>query len=137
MSENLDLVRSLHAAFERGEFTSTEWADPEIEFEFADGPDPGSWAGIAGIAVGWRAFQSPWEDFHITPTEYRELDDERVLVLVRFSGRARTSGMELGQMPTKNASVWHVRGGKVTRVVFYWDRERAFADLGLAADTGT
>jgi hypothetical protein len=27
--------------------------------------------------------------------------------------------------------VFHVRGGKVTRLVLYWDGERAFPDIGL------
>jgi hypothetical protein len=42
MSENLDLVRSLYVAFEEGDYSSVEWADSEIEFVIADGPDPGS-----------------------------------------------------------------------------------------------
>jgi ketosteroid isomerase-like protein len=130
-------VRSIHANWQRGDYSSpADWADPEIEFVWADGPSPGTWTGVAGMAGTWRDFLGAWEDFRVEPNEYRELDDERVLVLVRFSGRAKTSGMELGEMQTKNAGLWHIRDGNATRVVLYWDRERAFADLGLAPEAG-
>ena len=51
------------------------------------------------------------------------------------SGNSRW--MELGQMRTKAANLYHVRGGKVTRLVIYMDRERAFADLGLPSEAGS
>jgi uncharacterized protein (TIGR00369 family) len=135
-STNLDLVRSIFATWERGDYSSAEWAHPEIEFVIAEGPAPGSWTGLAGVAASVRDGLSGWEEFRIEAEEYRELDVERVLVLQHFSGRGKKSGLEVGQMRAKGAHLFHVRGGKVTRVVFYWDRERALADLGLAPQAG-
>jgi ketosteroid isomerase-like protein len=130
-SENLELVRSIYATWERGDWSSVEWADPEIEFVIADGPAPGRWTGWDGLTEGFRDFLSAWENYRAKADDFRELDDERVLVLFHRSGRGKTSGLELAQMRSKGAALYHVRSGKVTRLVLYFDRERAFADLGL------
>jgi ketosteroid isomerase-like protein len=137
VSANLDLVRSIHTAWGRGDFGAAEWAHPEIEYVHADGPVPGSWTGLAGMADGWRGFLKTWEQFRAEPDEYRELDGERVLVLARFSGRGKTSGLELGRMRTNGAALFHVRAGKVTSLVIYWDSERALTDLGLPSEAGS
>jgi ketosteroid isomerase-like protein len=135
-SANLDVVRSIYADWERGDFSSAEWADPEIEFAFASGPEPGSWKGLAGMAEGYRDWLRAWKDFRAEPEQYLVLDSERVLVLVRNSGRGRTSGMELESRSVAN--LFHFRGGKVTRIIVYLDRAQALADLGLGphADAG-
>ena|SRR5437588_12693694 len=131
MSENLDLVRSIYAAWERGKFGAVEWADPEIEWVMTGGPAPGSSTGLAGMAGGWRDFLSAWEWYHVEVDEYRELDDGRVLVLIRCSARGKTSGLDIAQIRTESATLFHVRDGKVVRLLVYMDRDRAFADLGL------
>ena len=130
--ENLELVRSIYAAWERGDFRAAEWAHPEIEYVGADGPEAGSWTGLAGMAEGFSSWLRAWEDFCLEAEEYRELDGDRVLVLDRLSGRGKTSGLELGQLRAAGAWLLHLRDGKVTRMVRYLGRERAFADLGLS-----
>jgi ketosteroid isomerase-like protein len=129
--ENVDLVRSIHAAWERGEYGSVEWAHPAIEYVIADGPAPGSWRGLDGMAEGWRSALEAWEDYRVEVDEYRDLDDERVLVLHRWSGRGKTSGLELGQMRNEGAALFHIRGGKVTRFVGYFNRDHALEAAGL------
>jgi ketosteroid isomerase-like protein len=133
-SANLDLARSIYAAWERGDWSSSEWAHPDIETVMADGPAPGRSTRVAGAAELWRNFLNAWEGYRSEAEEYRELDDERVLVLIRRSGRGKRSGIELGEIQARGASVFHIRDGKVTRQVVYFERKRAFADLGLAPE---
>ena len=133
-SANLDVVRSIFAAWERGDFSSAEWAHPQIEFIFADGPHPGTWIGLAGMARANGDFLSAWDGWRIEADEYRALDDERVLVFTRMSGSGKTSGAELTRMRDRAANLFHLRSGRVTRLALYWDRDRALADLGLAPE---
>jgi ketosteroid isomerase-like protein len=133
MSQNLDLVRSIHAAWERGDYQGiAEGVHPGIEFVWADGPDPGSVTGWAQMEQRLREYRSAWEDYRLVLHELRELDDHRVLALAHVSGRGKASGLELEQMSAKITAVHHIGGGKVTRLVRYWDRDCALADLGLA-----
>ncbi len=132
-SANLDLVRSIYAAWEVGEFGSApEWADPAIEWVNFGGPAAGGRTGLDAVAEFWEEIQSSWEEVRADPQNYLELDDERVLVLSRLSGREKDSGSDLEHT---RASLFRIRGGKVTRVIFYWDPQRAFADLGLPPHT--
>jgi ketosteroid isomerase-like protein len=135
-SRNVEFVRSIYEAWERDDYSSLEWAHPDIEFVLADGPDPGSWRGRAGMVEGWRVFLSNWEDYRFEVEEYRELDGERILVLLRVGGYGKTSGLELGQVGARGANVIQVRGRKVMRLALYFDRDRALADLGLLPEAG-
>jgi ketosteroid isomerase-like protein len=133
MSENLDLVRSIYADWERGDFGhAAEWAEADIEYVLTGGgPADGSWRGLGGMAEGFRHYLSAWEDFRVEADEYRELEDERVLVLTRYSGRGKTSGLDVGRAGERGATLFHLRGRAVTRLVTYATSASALADLGL------
>jgi ketosteroid isomerase-like protein len=132
MSENLDLVRSIYADWERGEFNSAGWAHSQIEYVAADGPAPGTRIGLIGMKDDFRSWLRTWKEFRLVAEEYRALDDHRVLVLDHLSGRGKTSGLDLEQTRATGAWLFDIHDGKVTRMVRYLDRDRALADLGLA-----
>jgi hypothetical protein len=133
VSENLELVRSIYADWERGDFGSVEWAHPEIEFVLADGPAPGTWSGLDGMSEGWGDFLSAWEHWRGEAEEYRELDGDRVLVLIVGSGRGKASGLDATLMASEGTSVVHLVDGKVPRLVIYFNRQAALDDLGAGA----
>jgi ketosteroid isomerase-like protein len=133
-SANVDLVRSIFEAWKRGDYSSADWADSEIEWVIVDGPSPSSGTGLAGMREVWRDAANVWAGYRNQAEEICELDGERVLVLSNLSARGKSSGLEVGQLRAHGAHLFHVRSGKVTKIVRYWDRERALADLGLAAE---
>jgi ketosteroid isomerase-like protein len=133
MSENLDLVRSIYADRERGDFSSAEWAHPEIEYVLADGPDPGSWRGVAAMSEGWRNILAVWDDLTATAEEYRDSMTAACSSSTAEVDKRKTSGFEIDEVRTKGATLWHVRDGTVARLRVSWDRDRALADLGLKA----
>jgi ketosteroid isomerase-like protein len=136
-SANLELVRSIYAAWGRGDFSSVEWADPEIEFVVFDGLSRGRWVGLVQLGEAWRDFLTLFTTYRVEVEDYRELDDERVLVLVSHRGRGRTSGIEVAETQSAGANLLHIRDRKVTRLVLYWQRAHAFTDLGLGSGAET
>jgi ketosteroid isomerase-like protein len=129
--ENVELVRSIYASWVRGDFHSVEWAHPEIEFVVDFGPASGTSKGLAKMEAVWSAFLSTWEDYRTEVDEYRDLDGERVLVLLHVIGRGKASGVQLAEVRTRAANLFHIHSGMVTRLVLYADHERGLAELGL------
>lgn len=137
MSANLELVRSIYEPWERGDFRETGWADPGIEFVLADGPDPMSATGLAEMVELFIAgLLSTWDGLRTEAQEYRELDDERILVYIHNSGRGKASGISVAEVmgTAEGANLFVIRRGRVVKLVLYWSRERALADLGLTSE---
>jgi ketosteroid isomerase-like protein len=128
MSENLDLVRSIYADWERGDFRWVDWADPEIEWIRRDALEGEVTKGLAETGEAWRTWLTAWRDYRVEASEFRDLDGDRVMMLGRMSGRGRLSD---AAVETEIVNVFHIRDGKVIRLVMYGNRDRALADLGL------
>jgi ketosteroid isomerase-like protein len=137
-SANVELVRSIFANWERGDFTWTEWAHPDIEFggpaESVAFPES---KGLAAMARAWSDYLSMWSDVSVVADEHRELDHERVLVFSHYRGSGKLSGLNLQDIPREQASLFYICDGKVTKLVLYSSRDRALADLGLAPEGGS
>jgi ketosteroid isomerase-like protein len=131
MSENLVLVRSIFAAWERGEFSFDDWAGPEIEYTEVGPltPEEGlTGRGLAGMAQVVRDFFSAYEDLRIDAEEYRELDSGRVLAVALVSGRGKSSGAP-GDM--RVGYVFSLQDGRVSRLDAYARVEDALKAVGL------
>jgi len=121
VSENLDLVRSILKGWQEADFSRTDWADAEIEWEFVGGPEPSDGTGVVTLGAAVRRWIQAWDDWHVNVDEYRELDDARILVLCHAAGKARTSGIQLDDMfRSGGAMLFEVTGEKVNRFVVYW-----------------
>lgn len=125
--ENVELVRSIVADWARGDYSSVGWADLEIEFTM-----PGSFVVTRGIeAMGrrWGEFLSAWEHLATVPEDFIDAGGDRVLVLVRFEGRGRTSGIPVETF--LGGQLFTVKKGKIVRLATYSYRQDAFEAAGL------
>ena len=131
LSENLDLVRSIYAAWEQGDFSSLEWAAPDIEYVVVDFVEPMTRHGREATADAIRGILVEWEQPRIEADEVRALDDGRILVLNHLAARGKASGLDVGRMRRNGAAILTLRDGKVARYLSYFDRANALSDLGL------
>ena len=100
------------------------------------GLNTGRWTGRAEMAEAWVAMSTAIKDLRAIPEEFRELDDGRVL----SSSETGDVAGAVDRYRRDNEQVrerLHRRGGRVTSLTLYWDREDAVADLGLTEEGRT
>jgi hypothetical protein len=85
--------------------------------------------GVQGFFEVWESFLVAWQTWVVTPTEFIEIDYERVLVLLDIRGRSRTHGVEI---PVEAANIVTIRDGKLARMELFEARAPAFAAAGLS-----
>jgi ketosteroid isomerase-like protein len=128
MSEaNVEVVRGIFEAWSRGDFTSIDWADPEIEFSSA-GPDLDRHRGIEAAGRAWAEFLAAFDDLSIVAEAFHDAGD-KVVVEQIFHGRGKGSGIPIDELP--GGAVLTLRDGKVTRFEGHTTFEGALASAGV------
>jgi ketosteroid isomerase-like protein len=125
--QNVELIRSIYSAWERGDFSSVEWADPEIEFTIP-GPDLKVHRGLEALSDAWGEWLREFDEFSILGREFYDAGD-RVVVDQLFRGTGKRSRIPIADIPA--GAVLTVLDGKVTRFEGYITLEEALASAGL------
>ena len=84
--------------------------------------------GIEGLREWARNVDSTFDDFRVELVEFREVDAERAVSVVRTAGRAKASGLPI---TVRVGQVWTWRNGLIWRNDAYTDVREAFAAVGL------
>ncbi len=125
--ENVEIVRALFARWREGDYSTTDWADPDIAFVI-NAPGSGTSQGVDAMGESWRSFLRAWDEFQGVPQEVIEAGNQ-VLVLNEFSGRGSASGVPIEGM--RGAALFTFEAGRVVRLALFndWDEAREAAGL--------
>jgi ketosteroid isomerase-like protein len=125
----LELVKGIYRRWERGDFTSAEWADPEISFDIP-GPDR-ELQGVEEMSRTWLGWLQSYKEMRIEAKSFHQAGDTVVVEQV-FHGEGRVSGIPLDQIA--GAAALTVRDRKVIRFRGFTNLRDALADAGIEPD---
>jgi ketosteroid isomerase-like protein len=142
--ENVEIVRRLLGPFEQGDAVplfrdemiaasitaaSEPYFAPSFECVFVrEDVGRSTYFGLDGLRTAWLDWLEPWESYRPGVEDVIDAGDDRVVVLTHDHARPKGSAAEVDFL---GAPVWTVRGGKVARIEFYWNRAEALAAAGL------
>ncbi len=128
---NIEALRPVYEAWGRGDWTG-EWPEvygPRMTWGWSDDfPEiHGTYSDPEVARDRLRRWLSPWQDWRVEAEEYVPLEDG-VLVLTRYRGRGKGSGVEV---KGAGGNLWVMRDGKAESVMTFNDRDKALAAAGL------
>jgi uncharacterized protein len=122
---NVELVRTIYDRFRAGDTDGALGLQhPEIEIhDRPQAPDPQVYRGHEGVLRALRVSREAFESLDLVPEEFVEVG-ERVVVIFRFRGTGRESGVPIDE---RLAHVWTIRGGKAVRIDVHSGRDEALS----------
>ncbi len=127
--QNVEVVRSVYAAWSRGDFPGpAEVMDEAIEYVNPPGAvEPGVRRGIVAFGVALTKVFEGWSAWQMEPEQF-EAVGEQVAVVVRFRATGRGSGIVV---EGRESALWTLRDGRVVRYEWFHEPADALEAAGL------
>jgi uncharacterized protein len=127
--ENVDVIRRVLVAGSAGDFPELlALHDPDwlgvIPEEY---PGAGTYRGLDGVRAFVEEWLEVWDEFRVEPEEFIDAGDT-VVVVVRYWGRGRGSGVEVRD---RWVYVYELRDARIVCWRLYTDRAEALEAVGL------
>jgi ketosteroid isomerase-like protein len=132
---NLGTVRSALRALKDGDVPGViRWLDADVEMiPIRAAMEGTSYRGHEGFRQFYADITDDWDDYRPDAEDIRDIGEDRVLVVGKFHGRGKASGVEV-----ETPAVWvcQLRDARITNVRFYNDEHAALEALGLHEQQG-
>ena len=127
--ENVKIVQSAFAEFDRGNFWVPEVFDPSVRIVWLEalGPIPAQSVGLEQLGSILKAWFESWERVTLSAERFIDVGDQ-VVVIAAWRARGKASGVAT---EWRHGEVWTMRDGRATEVMSYRDPEEALAAAGL------
>jgi ketosteroid isomerase-like protein len=134
--ENVELIRSVTEAWQRGDQESTlEHVAEDVEWDATHVSDvipdiAGIYHGHEGVRTYWRRWLSAWRDLQFEIQDLMDAGDDVVMLVHNQRQWGRHSGIQFEVPPY--AAVYTVHDGVITRVRWFMDQGEALEAAGLS-----
>jgi ketosteroid isomerase-like protein len=129
--ENMEVVRRTYSQWARGNMKAgVEFFDSQIVFE-SFMPDASGRVVVRGpeaIESFMREFLAQWRDYRLIGEDFQEVGTDHIFVAGHQSATGRGSGAAVS---LSMHSAWTFRDGRVVRLVFETDMDKALEAVGL------
>jgi ketosteroid isomerase-like protein len=128
--ENVEVVKAAYEAFASGGLD--RWVEQfaeDVEYRAVEGApdDVGPIHGREALRAYFQDWIDTFDDFWFAPIELIDAGEDKVVVVERYGGRAKLSGVETDQT---EAELFTIRDGKIGRCREYGTRREALQAVG-------
>ena len=123
-AEHVEVVKRIYDAWGREE-SARDFLSEDVEYV---NPSYAVEPGVRHGRAAFRAVRDTYEDYALQVEQFVDAGDGRVVVLARYSGTGKVSGVRL---EGEQGFVWTVRGGQAVRFEWFQTRREALEAAGL------